>query len=55
MQKRRIGIHRCDRIKHRGQLLVLHVDEFQGLLDNVFIDGCYCGDLFADVAHAILR
>ena len=55
MQQRRIRTHRFQRIEHRGQRLIFHVDEIEGLLNGVTVDGGDGRDLLADIAHAILR
>jgi hypothetical protein len=55
MQDGCVGLHRRQRIEHRGQLLVLHVDEGERLLGRLGVDGRHGGHALADEADAVAR
>ena len=55
VEHRRAGRHGLDRVQHRFQRLVFHLDEVQGFLGDVRLFGGHRGHHLAGVAHPVHR
>ena len=54
MEDGRILPQRLQRIKHRGQFLILHLNELECFLGDIPVLRRHCGYALPDKAHAVL-